>query len=487
MKSGLLAKWLVSLLLVTLAAIAVVIWLFKLPEAPRAESNEFVLRNITLINPMISREKVSRLAVKGNQISLAKDETQIVHGLGKYDGMYVLPGLVNMHSHSVGKNLLNLSPMFSLAAVMHGVTTWRDAIDADGTGVPVLREQLSEGVWPTPDVISCAVVNKGKSRWPNSNIVERTDEIPALVSRIKRQGHDCIKSYESLSIDMIAQIKRSATQEDMQVIGHVPEGLSIEQAWLLDTQHFFGVQTEHQHGVVNRNGNWLSVDSERIEEVAERVVKRGMINTPTLVTLKQLEIYRGYEQALDRDSLKFIPGFYSRIVWHPQKGLPVYRNLDSQTLDRAHDALAKKQQLLKSLHDKGATLNVGTDTQQPFVVPGVAMWQEMRLFEQAGIPSEEVWAHATWKSHKQLPGDRDGLVVDGAPATFLIFEDDPTQSLDALDSLKAVVLRGQIYDIEELKRSMGELQSHYESKPVAFVSQFFVARAMEKIARKFTH
>ena len=69
----------------------------------------------------------------------------------------------------------------------------------------------------------------------------------------------------------------------------------------------------------------------------------------------------------------------------------------------------------------------------------------------------------------------------------MLFENDPTKSLDALDSLKAVVLRGQLYDMEELKQSMDALNAHYESKPIAFISELFVAHAMDKEARRFTH
>jgi len=465
--------------------------LFSLPESSVATSSDFLLRNITIVNPALSKEMVPYLSVSNNQLVIGrtphrKEFDQVQTG-DKYDGMYVLPGLINMHSHSPSKNLLNLSPIFSLAAVMHGVTTWRDAIDADGTGVSALREQIAEGTWPTPYVVSCAIITRGKTRWPNSNVIEHAKEVPLLVKGLKESGYDCIKSYENLNIDMIAQIKKSAKKYDMQVIGHVPEGFSIEQAWLPDTQHFFGVQTAHQHGVVNRNGNWESVDDIRLDQVAKHIVQRGMINTPTLVTLRQLSEYEDYELSIKNELYKYIPSFYAKTVWHPQKGLPVYRDLDAEMLSRAADALSKKQKLLKKLHDQGATLNVGTDTQQPFVIPGISMWQEMRLFEQAGISAEDVWAHATWKSQGQLPGKKEGRLADGSEATFLIFSKDPTLTLKNLDSLKAVVLRGNLYEIEELKQVMTQLQSHYESWPVSFISQFFVEREMERIARKFTH
>jgi len=462
-------------------------YVFKLPAAPKPLSSVFVLRDVSIINPLISKTKVASLSViNGNMLlsSLKKDSDDF---LDKYSGTFILPGLINMHSHSPSKNLLNLGPMFSLAAVMHGVTTWRDAVDADGTGVPALREQIINGKWPTPQVVACALITKGETRWPNSNILEQAKNAITLVKSLKERGYDCIKSYENLNIDLIAAISQAANREGMQVIGHVPVGMTIEEAGLPDTQHFFGVPNTLQNSVIERNGDWRTVNAQRIQEVADYIISKDMINTPTLVTLKQIQEYNDYNSALANENYHYIPQFYPETVWSPIEGLPVYRNLGSGVITRAKDALEKKQVLLKKLHEQGATLNLGTDTQQPFVIPGFAMWQEMRLFEEAGLTAEEVWAHATWKAQRQLPGESNGLLETGNEATFLLFSEDPTLSLDALSSLKAVVLRGQLFDIDDLNSAMNDLQSHYEDEPMKFISQYFVGRAMEKIAQKFTH
>ena len=460
---------------------------FKLPAPPRVVSSDFVLRDIFIINPLVSKTEISSLRVSNGNMSFSSVITNSEEFEDKYAGAFILPGLINMHSHAPSKNLLNLGPMFGLAAVMHGVTTWRDAIDADGTGVPALRKQIAKGKWPTPQVVACALITRGATRWPNSNILEQAKDAVALVKSLKNRGYDCIKSYENLSTDLITAIKQAAREQGMHVIGHVPGGLTIEQAGLPDTQHFFGVANTLHNSVIDRNGDWEAVNAQRIQDVADHIIRQGMINTPTLVTLKQIQEYNDYSSALANENYHYIPQFYPETVWNPIEGLPVYRNLGRDVITRAKDALEKKQTLLKQLHQQGATLNLGTDTQQPFVVPGFAMWQEMRLFEEAGLTAEEVWAHATWKAQRQLARESNGLLETGGEATFLIFSEDPTLSLDALSSLQAVVLRGQLYDIDDLKSAMKNLQSHYEDEPMKFISQYFVGRAMEKIAQNFTH
>lgn len=97
------------------------------------------------------------------------------------------------------------------------------------------------------------------------------------------------------------------------------------------------------------------------------------------------------------------------------------------------------------LYDAGAQLYLGTDVQQPFVVPGISLHQEMRLFAKSGIAPEAVWKLATSDAGRSLGLAGLGTRANGAPADFLIFRKDPTKDLAALDSLEAVVMQGRLY------------------------------------------
>jgi hypothetical protein len=46
------------------------------------------------------------------------------------------------------------------------------------------------------------------------------------------------------------------------------------------------------------------------------------------------------------------------------------------------------------LHEAGITLHVGTDTLNPFVVPGASLWTELRDLTQAGFTPEQAWTAA---------------------------------------------------------------------------------------------
>ena len=182
-----------------------------------------------------------------------------------------------------------------------------------------------------------------------------------------------------------------------------------------------------------------------------------------------------------------LPDFYSNVVWHPERGIPIYRGLTNDFFEQRKDSLEKKKALLLKLHDAGAELRLGTDTQQPFVVPGAGLHTELGLFAEAGIPVKDIWEYATADAGESLGLENLGLLIDGAPADFLIFREDPTENLDALDSLEAVVVRGKLFTVQALEAKQEEYQKHYESFPLKQLSKIFAQRAVDKAAANFTN
>ena len=179
-----------------------------------------------------------------------------------------------------------------------------------------------------------------------------------------------------------------------------------------------------------------------------------------------------------KPSDKYIPtDLYGLSKYEAEQGL----------LAIAKETLQRKMQFLKSLYDVKARLNLGTDTQQPFVVPGVSYLSEIKLFHDSGLPMEDILAYATWRAAEQFPGANFGKVAQGYQADFLIFKEDPTQSIEALDTLQAVVIRGKLYDKTELDNAIEKMKQHYNSWPLKPISFFFAERAMQKIVKNFTH
>jgi imidazolonepropionase-like amidohydrolase len=106
-------------------------------------------------------------------------------------------------------------------------------------------------------------------------------------------------------------------------------------------------------------------------------------------------------------------------------------------------AFAVMKRTVKRMHDEGVRLHSGTDTLVAFVVPGAALHRELRIYVDAGMTPEEALAISMRDSAADLGVPGLGEIRAGAPADLLVFREDPTRSLDALDSLAAVIRDGR--------------------------------------------
>jgi predicted amidohydrolase YtcJ len=76
-------------------------------------------------------------------------------------------------------------------------------------------------------------------------------------------------------------------------------------------------------------------------------------------------------------------------------------------------------QLVKSLHDAGVPLMVGTDLTTPGIIPGEAVHQEMEIWQDAGIPPADVLRSATLVPVRFMGlADRFGTVAEGKTARW---------------------------------------------------------------------
>ena len=444
------------------AVIGVLAWsALQVPEPP-GPSRTFSLVDVTIVEPGVRRRPHQTLSVRRGDIRHVRQASSADDAglLGGFKGAFVVPGLVDLHAHLPPDNALALTPYVQLLYLAHGVTSIRDAGDIDGTAILAAKRVRREG-FPGPRVFACGpFVGGSPARWKNTEILERPEDAEAVVAKLAARGFDCVKSYDGLDVARIRALEAAADRHGLRFIVHVPEGLAYEEALVRDVQHLLGVpppaSLPHAH-ILDRVADWHAVDEARMDVVDRATLEHGIVNTPTLVATQQLLLYDNFQVARDDPTVKLMPRLYRDVVWHPRRGLPVYRELSSpEWLPKLKDAYAKKLQLVRRLHEAGAQLRIGTDTQQPFVVPGASVLEEMRLFRSAGVGVEDTLAIATVRAAADLPLARLGQLDPGAPADFLVLRHDPTVDPDAIRSLEAVVVRGRLYTKEQLDRARRE-------------------------------
>ena len=442
------------------AALAVVAWrALRLPAPQPPAAQNFSLVDVTVVEPGRSRREHQTLTVRRGTINRIDPTTSAddVGGFGDFRGAFVVPGLVDLHAHLPPDNALRLTPYAGLLYLAHGVTSIRDAGDIDGTAIPAARRMLRRGRHPGPRVFACGpFVGGAPARWKNTIVLERPEDAEAVVAKLAADGFDCVKSYDGLDVPRIRALEAAADRHGLPVIGHVPADLAYEEALIRNVQHLLGVpppaSLPRKH-ILDRIADWHAVDDARMDVVVRATLEHGLVNTPTLVSTHQLLLYETYQVARDDPTVRLLPRLYRDVVWHPRRGLPVYREMSREWLEKLKDAYAKKLQLVRRLHEAGAELRIGSDTQQPFVVPGASVLEEMRLFRSTGIGVEETLAIASVRAAADLPMAQLGHLDAGAPADLLVLRTDPTRDPEAIRTLEAVVVRGELYTREQLERA----------------------------------
>ncbi len=468
-----------ALIAISIAVTTVWIWsVFQPPASPDPISERFRLADVTIINPMVERLTGASLSVADGTLTLGTREINATE-IDKFRGMYVLPGFVDMHSHMPPDNALRLTGHYGLLMIAHGVTTIRDAGDLDGTAVPAAR-RLSEQRLPFPNVTSCGpFVSNGISIWPNTLQLTTPEQAEEVASQISAGGHTCIKAYEGLTPEITAALIDSAKHKSLQLIGHVPVEYTIEQSGIIDVQHFFGVQPPlslRGRTVRFRADDWGGVTDARIDNLVQYIVENEIRNTPTISLAKGILQYENYNDGA-ADMSNYLPALFADVIWHPEVGLPVYRSIGPMTLAMTRSALPQKLDLLKRLSDANAVLHIGTDTGQPFSPPGMSYWRELKIFESAGIDPEKVLEYATSAARRSL-GMEKIYLAEGAPADLLIFAEDPTESLDNLETLQAIVVGGRLYEREQLQAAIDRSLDHYASWPLANIADWTARRTI---------
>lgn len=405
-------------------------------------------------------------------------------------GLTLMPAFIDMHVHMPPDNALKLTNLFLLQTLRHGITIVRDAGDTDGTAMPAALSAVMSGALPGPEIhYAYGFVNHPPARWSNSFVYSDPTEADAIVSRLKFLGARWVKSYENLDRPRIAALVDAAERHGMAVMGHVPYGLGHEDALLPDGQHLFGVphpSTIRRDHVFNRMIDWDLVDQGRMDVVRRACSVHGLAMTPTLnATIALLDLER-HEAACQEATARAVPSFYPEIVWHPRHGIPAYRDIPREDFDRCRRAIEKKHHLIRQLWQDGCTLFLGTDTQQPFVSPGVALHREMKAFEDCGVPRRAVLDIVSRQSARRLKLEDCGDISVGRRAELLAFDCTPDDAnWHAFDGLKAVVANGSCVLSSDLDRAIASELSRYRNAFTHHVSHWLARFTMNRLARDF--
>lgn len=396
----------------------------------------------------------------------ATSDVPIPEGATRIDGRgkFLIPGLADMHVHLEYFEDPEVLRLF----IANGVTLVRNM-----DGRPYLldwKREVASGVLLGPTILTAGPVLDGDPPLrPDNTIVRTQADARAEVARQQAAGYDFVKVYTSLSREAYAAILEAARAASIPVAGHIPRGLGPLDAvaqgqhaieHLGDFDDFVEADSSPSKGRYQWYKRFLGMPIEmaKADSLGSALRNARIWTTPTLVQAE-------YELGRDAD----VEAWLGRpaVGYINRDGRAAWRGAVTRTSARLDDddwarvALGRRNRLalVSALHRAAAPLLVGTDTPNPFVVPGFSLHEEMALFVEAGVAPAEVLALATRDAaHHAGLATRLGTIEPGKLADLVLLDADPLTDIHHTQAIHGVIRAGRWLPRQELDRMLAALR-----------------------------
>ena len=434
-------------------------------------SQSTVIRGVTVIDPVSGKKSPRRtIVIEGISIrSVAPDGSSRVPKNSRVlnaQGKYIIPGLWDMHVHyfnnysRIGTDNKDwYGPLF----LANGVTGVRDmASDLDDrTKAKVWAEAMSKGDAGPRVVVGSNIIDGDPPFMPGMFPVKDAEAARSAVRLMKAQGATYIKVYWNLSPESYAAIADEAKKLGIPFAGHVPfqvSAFTVSAAGQKSIEHLTGIAetcSSKEDGL--RKKEWTpdvqkeivaTFDPEKCRRLYRDFVKYGTYNVPTMV------LHRGMQKYDD-------PYFRSRTALGYVSDTEMKEWDASPQLNRSMTRAEREKlfqeivDVVREMNKVGVPLLAGTDNNNPFVVPGFDLHDELELFVAAGLTPLQALQTATVNPAIYLDAtDKFGSVAAGKTADLVLLDADPTLDIGNTRTIFAVVSNGNLLDRSALDRML---------------------------------
>jgi imidazolonepropionase-like amidohydrolase len=387
-------------------------------------------------------------------------------------GGFVIPGLWDMHVHyfnnfsRVGTdNKEWYGPLF----LANGVTGLRDMASdlEDRVKAKVWSEQMEKGAVGPRVVMGSNIVDGDPPFAPGMLPVKDPEAARAAVRLMKDQGATYIKVYWNLSPESHAAIADEAKKLGIPFAGHVPFLVSAFAASELgqkSIEHLTGIfETCSSKEDELRKKEWTpkvqeeiraTFDADKCRGLYRTFVKNGTYQVPTLVLHRGMQKYEDAEFR-ERPALSYVSASEMK-DWDASPQL----NRDMNAAERAK----LFQELIDAVGEMnlaGVPILAGTANNNPFVVPGFDLHDELELFVAAGMSPLQALRTATVNPAQYLGApNKFGSVSVGRVADILILDADPTINIRNTRKINAVISNGSYIDRKEIDAMLARAKAN---------------------------
>jgi len=469
----------------------------------RTRSPAVAIRAVTVVDVMDgSLRGKQTVLVEGNRITAVgpADQVRIPRDAELVDaaGRYVIPGLWDMHVHSVnpvGVDTANRSiaaqdwhlPLF-LAYGVTGVRNMNDGTaDVTLALTNTIKRQLSERSRRGPPRFLSAgpAVDGDPPLGLSKKVIVRTaPEARAVVKQLASNGADLVKVYENVSREAYFAIIDEARRRKIPVDGHVPFRITPEEAAAAGQRTF-----EHPEALATACSTKADAERERFAgvlakyhgpPVSEKLLLMQVQHYRALYDSRDpaacasaFEAYRHNGVVVTADLLVYHHIVHADQIFSDTARLrlvpeSVRRNwahlLDSETARELQSILRPIPPLelenVRLANKAGVVLLAATDVDIPMGVPGLSLHEELVRLVEAGLTPLGALQAATLNPARVLGlADSLGRIEPGKLADLVLLDANPLENIRNTQRIGAVVADGQLYRRADLDRLLAEVEA----------------------------
>ena len=456
-------------------------------QTPSTKPRSLVLTHVTVIDTTGGPARVDMtVVITGDRIAeMGKSRAtrppknaEIVNGNSKF----LIPGLWDMHVHWYDKDYL---PLF----IANGVTGTRQMY-----GVPMFqqwRKEIEAGQLLGPHMlIPSPIVDGPKPVWPGSIAVANASEGRQAVIQVKQGGADFVKVYSLLSRDAYFAIADESKKQGIPFEGHVPDSVTLEEAsnaGQMTVEHLTGVLaacSSHEAELLKsaqetvaaidagqlpsvrfwgpeyRERQKLALETyspQKAETVFAELKKNHTWQCPTLTLLRSMG-YSDDPSFANDPRLKYIP---RDIVssWNP-KADPFLKDKTAEDWALSKKVFSKDLEVVGAMQRAGVEILAGTDTLNPYCLPGFSLHDELGLLVQSGLTPMQALQAATLNPARFMGRENDlGMVDTGKIADLVLLDANPLDDIGNTRKISAVVFGGKFYSRTSLDEMLAKIET----------------------------
>lgn len=353
-------------------------------------------------------------------------------------GKFLIPGLADMHAHFPEKNdPVSLQDYLKLDLAA-GVTEVR-SMRGTKEELPLRDSILKNLKKASPEIFVSYV-------FPYKDSVLTQPEVEKLVTSAKASNYNFVKYLGGLNKATFALLQQSCKANGIALSGHAYQNdlQACIQAGYASVEHYQALLSAYKR------------DSTGFKNTLDTLKKYKVAYCPTLSFYNIYALRFSERDLLSRNGMAYLNNSKVKEEW-----LNTYHDdlkqlkekykdeFDAKYVAPSQASLLKFNAVLKAAADAGVCILLSPDD-GIFNVPGFGMYEEMKLYKEAGLSNYQILKCATLNAAICLKEQKSwGSIEIGKKANLVLLNSNPLENIEAVKDVEATIVHGKYYPQKE--------------------------------------